>query len=153
MTSCSRTRRRAEWQSRVTRRVLVDTGAWLAALVRRDRYHVPGAEQLRRLRRERARLVVTDLILAELHVNLVRARGGAEAARYLWTIKSDPAVEEVFADADLQAGAMHDWIERFPDQAFTLTDAISFAAMRAQRIPAAFTFDRHFQVAGFQTLP
>lgn len=133
--------------------MLVDTGAWIAAFVRRDPYHVPGAEQFRRLRSQRTRLVVTDLILAELHGHLVRIRGPAGAAEYLLALKSDPLVEEVFVNPSLQTSALDDWLERFPDQPFTLTDAVSFSVMRAHRIPAAFTFDRHFSIAGFQTLP
>lgn len=135
------------------RRVLVDTGAWLAALHRRDQYHQPAANLLRRLREQRAQLVATDLILAELHLHLLHGLGPPRAAQYLETIKADPMLEEVHADAELQAAALVDWIHRFADQAFTLTDAVSFAVMRARRIEAAFTFDRHFRVAGFPTLP
>lgn len=96
------------------------------------------------LRAERARLVVTDLILVELHLHLVHALHPAQAADHL---------EEVHADPDLQAAALSDWIRRFGDQPFTLTDAVSFATMASRRIPVAFTFDRHFAVAGFETVP
>jgi hypothetical protein len=53
----------------------------------------------------------------------------------------------------VQAAALADWIRRFDDQPFTLTDAASFAVMRARRIRVAFTFDRHFGVAGFEVVP
>jgi len=135
------------------RRVLVDTGAWLAVFHRRDQYHEAAAAMLLTLRAERARLVVTDLILAELHLHLVHALRSAQAADHLQTVKADPLVEEVYADSDLQAAALTDWIRRFGDQPFTLTDAVSFATMASRRIPVAFTFDRHFAVAGFETVP
>jgi len=134
-------------------RILVDTGAWLAVFHRRDQYHDPAAAELRRLRAARTPLVVTNLVLAELHLHLVHGLGPARAADHLETLKSDPLIEEVFADQDLQAAALADWIRRFDDQAFTFTDAVSFALMRARRIPAAFTFDRHFSVAGFRMVP
>lgn len=137
----------------MSRRILVDTGAWLAVFHRRDQYHEPAGTCLRQLRAERARLVVTDLILAELHLHLVRTAGPGRAAAHLETLKADPLLEEAFADRELQAAALADWLQRFPDQPFTLADAVSFAAMRALRIPAAFTFDRHFAVAGFATVP
>ena len=105
------------------------------------------------LRSERARLVVTDLILAELHLHLVHALHPAQAADHLQTVKADPLVEEVHTDPDLQSAALTDWIRRFADQPFTLTDAVSFATMAAHRISVAFTFDRHFAVAGFETVP
>ena len=66
---------------------------------------------------------------------------------------SDPLVEEIFVDRELQTAAFDDWIHRFDDQHFTLTDAVSFAVMDAGRISTAFTFDVHFSVAGFQMLP
>lgn len=135
------------------RRVLVDTGAWLGVFHRRDQFHDRAARFLTQLRAERAELVVTDLILAELHLHLVRGLGPRRAAQHLETLKSDPMLHEVFTDHRLQTAALSQWIHEFQDQAFTLTDAVSFAVMRAQRIPAAFTFDHHFRIAGFTTAP
>lgn len=69
-------------------------------------------------------------------------------------MKNDPLIEEVFADRDLQDSALADWIRRFADQAFTFTDAVSFALIRTLGIRSAFTFDSHFfSVAGFRMLP
>ena len=136
-----------------SRTVLVDTGAWLAAFHRRDQYHFRAASELRRLRESRARLIVTDLILAETHVHLLYALGPARALEYLKTLKTDPGIDEVHATPTLQQAAIADWMSRFSDQAFTLTDAISFAVMRSRGIDAAFSFDRHFSVAGFRMLP
>lgn len=133
--------------------VLVDTGAWLAVFHPRDQYHAPAAAELRRLRVARSRMVVTDLILAELHLHLLYGLGPGRAADALEVLKSDPLIEEVLVDRELQGAALADWIRRFEDQAFSLTDAVSFALMTARRMPAAFTFDRHFTVAGFRTLP
>ncbi|HEX9580114.1 MAG TPA: PIN domain-containing protein [Gemmatimonadales bacterium] len=137
----------------MARRVLVDTGAWLAAFHRRDQYHAQAATYLRQLRTEQTELIVTELILAELHLHLVRGLGIQRAAEHLQTLKADPLVREYFTDARLQAAAFSDWIHPFADQPFTFTDAVSFAVMRAQRIPGAFTFDRHFKVAGFAMAP
>lgn len=134
-------------------RVLVDTGAWLAVFHRRDQYHEAAAGFFRHLRDRRAELVVTDLLLAETHLHLVRAVGPARAAQQIEALKSDPLVTEVFADEELQAAAFRDWIRRFADQDFTFADAVSFAVMRARRIRTAFSFDRHFAVAGFRTAP
>ncbi|HEX9729687.1 MAG TPA: PIN domain-containing protein [Gemmatimonadales bacterium] len=130
----------------------MDTGAWLAAFHRRDQYHAAAAGTLRRLRAERTRLVVTNLIVAELHRHLLYALGPARAAMHVHTLVSDALIDQVFADERLQAAAFTDWIHGFPDQAFTLTDAVSFAAMRAHGMEAAFTYDRHYAIAGFATL-
>jgi hypothetical protein len=136
-----------------TARVLVDTGAWLASFSRRDQHHEAAAATFRSLRRDRTRLVVTDLVLAELHLHLVHRLGPVRAVEYLDAVTSDPLVDEVFADRGLRDAAVTDWMRRFSDQPFTLTDAVSFAVMRAEGVTTAFTFDRHVTVAGFRTLP
>ena len=79
--------------------------------------------------------------------------GPIRAAEHLETLVADPLTDEVFVDRAHQAAAFTDWIHRFSDQAFTLTDAASFAAMRSHGIAVAFTFDRDFGIAGFQTVP
>ena len=135
------------------RPILVDTGAWLAAFHRRDQYHTEASRVLRRLRAERARLVVTDLIAAELHLHLLHGFGPGAAAAHVRTLVEDPGIEQVFCDPAIQRAALDDWVHRFADQAFTLTDAVSFAVMRARGIVTACTFDRHFRVAGFDTIP
>jgi hypothetical protein len=77
----------------------------------------------------------------------------ARAADHLEALKTDALIDEVYADQKVQAAALADWIRRFDDQPFTLTDAASFAVMRARRIRVAFTFDRHLGVAGFEVVP
>ena len=136
-----------------SRSVLVDTGAWLAAFDRRDQYYWKAAGELRRLREARSLLVVTDLILAETHLHLLHRQGSERASQSLATLKGDPGIEEVFTDADLQHSALSDWIQRFTDQPFTMTDAVSFAVMKSRGIQSAFTFDAHFEVAGFTMVP
>lgn len=138
---------------REEREVLADTGAWLAAFHSRDQYHRVAAGELRRLRERGTRLIVTDLILAELHLHLLHGLGPARAADHLSTLKSDPLIEEVYTDVALQESAMTRWIRRFADQTFSFTDAVSFAVMRSRGMTFAFTFDRHFTVAGFRALP
>jgi uncharacterized protein len=133
--------------------VLADTGAWLAAFHARDQYHEAAAAELRRLRKAGVRLVVTDLIVAELHLHLLYALGPERAADHVEILLQDSSIEEVFTDARLQRSALGDWMQRFRDQAFTLTDAVSFAVMRGRGIGTAFTFDQHFAIAGFRTVP
>jgi len=49
--------------------------------------------------------------------------------------------------------AQREWLERFDDQDFSLTDAVSFAVMTKRGIREALALDRHFCVAGFSVLP
>ncbi len=58
----------------------------------------------------------------------------------------------VWADPDLTQAAVERWLRRFRDRAFSLTDAVSFEVMRREGIRESFTFDRYFQLAGFEIL-
>lgn len=97
--------------------------------------------------------MVTDLILAETHLHVLYALGPVRAADHLGTLETDPSIEEVHMNATLQRSALSQWIRRFSDQAFTLTDAVSFAVVRERGIDSAFSFDDHFRIAGFDLLP
>jgi predicted nucleic acid-binding protein len=56
------------------------------------------------------------------------------------------------ATAALVQGAIDQWMMRFTDQSFSLTDAVTFELMRVERVSSAFAFDEHFVVAGFTLL-
>lgn len=43
--------------------------------------------------------------------------------------------------------------EKFADQEVSFTDCISFVLMQRQQIKRVFSFDRHFQYAGFTLWP
>jgi predicted nucleic acid-binding protein len=46
-----------------------------------------------------------------------------------------------------------DLFAKFADQEVSFTDCISFVLMRRNKLDQAFTFDRHFAVAGFEVVP
>ena len=52
----------------------------------------------------------------------------------------------------LIADATAHWIHKYEDQAFTLCDAVSFEVMHRDHVSRALAFDRHFTVAGFETI-
>jgi len=133
----------------VTAELFVDTSAWYA-IARRKAPEVQLALQ-RRLR-TRTRLVTTNLVVAETQVLLLRRAGGTAALTFLREVRRAPTIV-VQSTADLEDRAIQDWIERFEDQAFSLTDAVSFAVMAEYRIREALTLDRHFATAGFVMVP
>lgn len=133
-------------------RALADTSALLALAVPREQYHERAIGILSRFRDGGGRFVSTPLVLTELH-NLMIARQGAVAARrVLAALLTDDAFswEDLTFDALLRAHL--EWIERFCDQDFSITDAVSFELMRRAGIQRAFSFDRHFVTAGFSLL-
>jgi len=70
----------------------------------------------------------------------------AEKARIIY---ASSALEILRPDALAERAALN-WFEKFADQEVSFTDCVSFALMREADIQTAFTFDAHFEHAGFK---
>jgi predicted nucleic acid-binding protein len=127
----------------------VDTSAWYPLLVAKHPDHARLATALRALIRNRRRLVTTNLVVAETHALLLRRVGAKTALAFVRTVDEAPNVV-IRSTRDLEVEAERDWLVRYADQDFSLTDAVSFAVMTNRRIRDALSLDHHFEVAGFQ---
>jgi predicted nucleic acid-binding protein len=130
--------------------LFLDTSGWFAAISRKEASHARAraayAEQVHRA----GLLVTTSLVVAEMHVLLVRFRGPAVALEFLDRLSVEPSHEIVDVDRDLRHAAIERWLRRFEDQGFSLTDAVSFEVMRQRKIRRALALDQHFKVAGYE---
>jgi len=133
-------------------RAAVDTGALLALASSRDQYHERAVDIESRFRQSGGRWIGTVLVLAELHGHLIRRIDPASARRVIHALKTDPAFEWHDVSTDLIGRALDEWIARYADQRFSLTDAVTFAVMRRERVTQAFAFDADFTVAGFRLM-
>ena len=133
-------------------RAFADTSALLAIAHARDQYHARAVTIARRFLKDGGRFVGTPLVLGELHGLLRYRRDGASARKVIRAVMDDAAYEWIDAPAELLSAAVANWIDRFPDQPFTLADAVSFETMRRERLTTAFSFDPHFRTAGFSLL-
>jgi predicted nucleic acid-binding protein len=130
--------------------VLTDTSALLAIANPRDQYHTGALAIVRRHVAAGGRFLGSTLVLGELHGHLLHRRGPAAARRVLAALLDDPVYEWVEVSAALVRAATSAWLERYADQRFSLTDAVSFELMRARKISVAFAYDDDFRTAGFQ---
>jgi predicted nucleic acid-binding protein len=131
-------------------KLLVDSSALLALVLRRDRNHRVAKAFVERHRD--ARFVLTELILAEV-VTRVRSWAGAAPAVALGRDLLRSERYEVFnVDADILAGAFV-WMERCADKRLSLTDCASFEIMERLDLRVAFTFDRDFRDCGWTAVP
>lgn len=134
-------------------RAFVDSSALLALAGGRDQYHEQALGVARRYLAAGGSWVGTTLVLSELHAILLRRAGGDPARRVISALCLDPAYQWIDASTDLVQAAVGAWLDRFRDQGFTLTDAVSFEAMRREKLTVAFAFDQHFVTAGFGLFP
>ena len=130
-------------------RLFVDSSVWLAFISARDARHADADGLIRAALQQKHRLLTSNLVLAEVQRLLLFRAGPRPASAALAKLSASPSLELLFPDLATHREAQA-WLARFADQAFSYTDACSFALMKAHRCDAALTYDRHFQVAGFE---
>jgi predicted nucleic acid-binding protein len=136
--------------TRKTTTVLVDTSALLALANGRDQYHDRASISAREIVASGTRLVGSALVLAEFHAHLLYRSDARRARQVIDGLLQDRLYEWLDVPLALLQSAVSNWLERFGDQRFSLTDAVSFELMKRHRISLAFAYDRHFEVAGFR---
>jgi predicted nucleic acid-binding protein len=130
--------------------VFVDTSAIVALLSATDDHHTEAVEAWRGLVRQRARLVTTDLVLAEAVV-VARVRAGFDASVQVGERLLAEPFEIVWSDRALVDEAWKLY-RRYRDHVLSLCDCVSFAVMRRGRIQTAFAYDDDFDAVGFSSL-
>lgn len=133
--------------------VYLDTSGWLAALSPREQRHEAARQAYETLVQDAARLVTTNLVVAEMHILLARRHDSGTALSFLESLYRDPAHEVRFVTRELEAAAVGQWIRPFADRTLSLADAVGFEVMRTEGIARALAYDRHFGDAGFEMVP
>ena len=130
----------------------IDTGALLALASPRDQYHARALDLAASHRDAGGQWVSSVLVMSEFHRRILYRVGPAVARSAVAHLLADPASRWLEVTPDLVSRAVSAWLERFQDQDFSLTDAVSFELMQREGLTQAFAFDRHYVVAGFQLL-
>ena len=133
--------------------LFLDTSGWFAAISGREAAHERARATYTEQMLGGGTLVTTALVIAEMHVLLLKLRGPAAALKFLDGVAADAAHEVIDVDRDLRLAAIERWLRRFADQDLSLTDAVSFEVMRRRRLRRVLALDRHFVTAGFELVP
>jgi predicted nucleic acid-binding protein len=96
-------------------------------------------------------LVTSNHVVDELATSLGRLAGFRYAADCVADLYASPMIDILGSTREDELEALR-WMRKYADQHISFTDCVSFALMRRHRIRAAFTFDRHFKLAGFEVI-
>lgn len=132
---------------------MLDTSGWLAALNPRESHHPEARRAYEGLLQSRSRLVTTNLIVAEMHILISRARGPEGALEFMDALHADSSHEVVHVDRDLEIDATDRWLRTHRGIKLSLADATAFELSRQRRIRSALTLDPHYRWAGLRLLP
>jgi predicted nucleic acid-binding protein len=135
----------------VAAELFVDTSAWFPIADSHEQDHARLARALRERVQRGARVVTTDFVLAESHALIMRRVHREAAQAFLHTVRRPPNV--IVPGSGHVDDAIRQWLGRFTDQDFSLTDGVSFAVMTDRGIREALTLDHHFVAAGFVAVP
>jgi uncharacterized protein len=133
--------------------IFVDTSAWYAIEVEDDVNHEPACKFLSKIASGKHGVsVTTDYVLDETLTLLRSRREVASASAFIDKIWRSKSVRVFWVDEGLFERALGIF-NKSKDKSWSFTDCTSFALMQELLVSEAFTFDKHFQEAGFQICP
>ncbi|SMP79536.1 hypothetical protein SAMN06295888_13215 [Desulfonatronum zhilinae] len=132
--------------------IFIDTGAFLAKFLSKDQYHSIALDYWELLENQKIKLFTSNFILNEL-VTLMGIRAGYQfAAQRLNSIYNSVSISIWRPEKGDELQAL-DWYTKYSDQKVSFTDCLSFTMMSKAQIQKVFSFDRHFDLAGFVRVP
>jgi len=132
--------------------IYIDTGAFLARYLSKDQYHGEAHAFWDSIRRKSETCVTSNFVLDETFTLLGRRTGYGFAAQRAKNIYASESLNILRPSLEDELKALG-FFEKYSDQRLSFTDCVSFVLMKNQNIKRVFTFDQHFQIAGFQMFP
>ena len=126
------------------RRILIDTGAIYAFVVRTDPHHTEAVEFIRQVAESGEALVLLDAVFAET-MTLLKARLGAAIAIRVGTeLKTNPFYTWQALGPDGEADAWYAF-QTHAEKEWTFTECSILATAKRLQADEVFAFDRHFE--------
>jgi len=132
--------------------IFVDTGAFFASKVSNDINHssaliIEGQIQ----EGSYGKMVTTNYILDELFTLLRGRVAHNELIEIGESIINSPNIRIIWIQEALEEKGW-EFFKLHQDKTFSFTDCMSFVVMQTLNINVAFTYDSHFEQAGFQII-
>ncbi|KAA3665475.1 MAG: PIN domain-containing protein [Chloroflexi bacterium] len=132
--------------------LFVDTSGWISLFDRSDKYHVVASQTWGTLRKQPLNLVTSDYVFDETITHFLYRCGRQVALRFgRWVLSTD-YLTLIFIEQGTWLSAW-DMLQDYKDKEWAFTDCTSFVLMQQRSLWTAFTFDPHFEQAGFQRWP
>ena len=131
--------------------IFIDTSAFIARYFERDQYHEEALVLWNRLEEDHCRLVTTNFVLDET-ITLLSLWGSPLYSSEFADAVYASEILTILRPTECEEKEAIKLLKKYADHKMSFTDCISFAVMREESLTQAFTFDRDFQIAGFEIL-
>jgi len=132
--------------------LFVDSSAWIGVFSSADKYHPLASRAFRTLETQPHHLFTSDYVIDETLTHILMTYGRDNALRFGRWVLVSPYVDVFRVDEGAWQAAW-DMFQSYDDKQWAFTDCTSFVLMRQHNLHRAFTFDYHFEQAGFQLWP
>ena len=132
--------------------IFIDTGAFLARYLAKDQYHPKAVGFWNEIRKKREACFTSNFVLDETFTLLGRRAGYDFAAQRATSIYASKLLNILRPTRTDEIKAI-DFFQKFADQNVSFTDCITFVLLKKEKIKRVFSFDSHFQWAGFRLCP
>ena len=132
--------------------IFIDTGAFLARYLLNDQHHRNAVSVWEKLGSNRDNCITSNFVLDEMFTLLGRRAGHGFAVQRAKNIYASQALTICRPDREDEIKALQ-FFSKYADQHVSFTDCISFVLMKRGKINRVFSFDRHFELAGFHMIP
>ena len=132
--------------------IYVDTGPILARYLSNDQYHNQAVGFWDTIYKKVDSCLTSNFVLDETFTLLGRRAGYDFAAQRASNIYASRLITILRPTREDEIKAI-EFFKKFAEHSVSFTDCISFVLMRREKIKRVFSFDSHFQWAGFKLCP
>jgi predicted nucleic acid-binding protein len=139
----------------VSRLVYTDTGAFIALLYPRDRWHDVVSRHFRRLRSAGDRLVTSEPVISETVTRLRYDAGVGAVSSFRGVLvagAADGSLTVRESDDDLRHAALG-IVEQYDDLRLSYADAVGAVVARDRHVDGVFALDAEFRILGLTVEP